>query len=989
MEIGIVRPVDIENEMKGAYLDYAMSVITARALPDVRDGLKPVQRRILYAMFDMGLRYDRPHKKSARIVGEVLGKYHPHGDSAVYDAMVRLAQDFSMRYLLVDGQGNFGSVDGDPPAAMRYTEARLARIAEEMVADIGKNTVDFYPNFDETLKQPSVLPANLPNLLLNGTAGIAVGMATNIPPHNLNEIADACIYLIDNWERLEDVNVDDLMKFVHGPDFPTGATILGIEGIRNAYATGRGRVVMRAKAHIEDIKGNRQRIVITELPYQVNKATLIERIAELVRNRKIDTISDLRDESDRRGMSVVIELKRGANPKTTLNQLLKHTQLQGTFGVNMLALVNGEPKVLPLKRALELWIEHRREVIRRRTEYDLERARARAHILEGLRIALEYLDEVIAIIRKSQTRDTARQNLVKRFKLTDIQATAILDMQLGRLAALERKKIEDEYKEVIQLISYLEDLLRSPRKVLQLIRADLKGLKERYGDARRTRILAEEGENFSDEDLIPDQDVLVSLTQRGYIKRVLADAYRTQRRGGRGITGMVTREEDVVQDMRVANTHDNILFFTDRGRVFQIKTHLLPEADRTAKGMPLVNFIGLDKGEAVTAMLPVPNENGAHYLVMATRKGKIKRTQLSEFEAVRPSGIIALTLEDGDALGWVRLTDGTQDILIISANGQALRFSEDEVRPMGRTAAGVNAMRIDSKDEIAGMAIARPHTELLIVTRDGFAKRTPIAEYPAKGRATGGVRTLDVNKLAETGPIVASLIVNPDAEIAIISRDGVVMRTEIKGVKQAGRPTRGSKVMNLKKGDVVASVTILTPRLPDERAEATTAGATTDDGPPTTAKPTAKPTARATSRKAAPDADAVLAKPSATQQTKSIADPKKAKQAEQQALDILRETKDEGPRTKGSTARATTDEGPPTTAKTTARATTDDGPPTTAKTTARATTDDGPPTTAKTTAKTTAPKATTGKSVNAVKLGSAPKTPPSEPPPPARPPRKK
>ena len=959
MEIGIVRPVDIEDEMKGAYLDYAMSVITARALPDVRDGLKPVQRRILYAMFDMGLRYDRPHKKSARIVGEVLGKYHPHGDSAVYDAMVCLAQDFSMRYLLVDGQGNFGSVDGDPPAAMRYTEARLARIAEEMVADIGKNTVDFYPNFDETLKQPSVLPANLPNLLLNGTAGIAVGMATNIPPHNLNEIADACIYLIDNWERIEDVNVDDLLKFVHGPDFPTGATILGIEGIRNAYATGRGRVVMRAKAHIEDIKGNRQRIVITELPYQVNKATLIERIAELVRNRKIDTISDLRDESDRRGMSVVIELKRGANPKTTLNQLLKHTQLQGTFGVNMLALVNGEPKVLPLKRALELWIEHRREVIRRRTEYDLERARARAHILEGLRIALEYLDEVIAIIRKSQTRDTARQNLVKRFKLTDIQATAILDMQLGRLAALERKKIEDEYKEVIQLIGYLEDLLRNPRKVLQLIRNDLKDLKQRYGDARRTRILAEEGENFSDEDLIPNQDVLISLTQRGYIKRVAADAYRTQRRGGRGITGMVTREEDVVQDMRLANTHDNVLFFTDKGRVFQIKTHLLPEADRTAKGMPLVNFIGLDKGEAVTAMLSVPSQNGAHYLVMATRKGKIKRTQLSEFEAVRPSGIIALTLEDGDALGWVRLTDGTQDILMISANGQALRFSEDEVRPMGRTAAGVNAMRIDSKDEIACMAIARPDHELLIVTRDGYAKRTPIAEYPTKGRATGGVRTLDVNKLAETGPIVAGLIVNPDDEIAIISRDGVVMRTEIKGVKQAGRPTRGSKVMTLKKSDVVASVTNLTPRLSEEKtaAEAPTNGqasaagakATTSPPPPvdegsqrraTTAKP--KATAEAATSKAAPDADAVLTKPSATQQVKSIANPKQAKQAEQQALDAL-----------------------------------------------KATTDDRPPTTRKAATAKTSPEATTTKSVNAVKLSRTPKTPPSESPPPARPAPKK
>lgn len=937
MEIGIVRPVDIESEMKGAYLDYAMSVITSRALPDVRDGLKPVQRRILYAMFDMGLRYDRPYKKSARIVGEVLGKYHPHGDSAVYEAMVRMAQDFSLRYLLVDGQGNFGSVDGDPPAAMRYTEARLSRIAEEMLLDIGKNTVDFYPNFDDTLTQPTVLPANLPNLLINGAAGIAVGMTTNIPPHNLNEIADACIYLLDHWDALDDISVDDLMKFVHGPDFPTGATIMGIEGIRNAYATGRGRVIMRAKAHIEDAKGNRQRIVVTELPYQVNKATLIERIADLVRNKKIDTISDLRDESDRRGMSVVIELKRGSNPKTTLNQLLKHTQLQGTFGVNMLALVNGEPKVLPLRKALELWIEHRREVIRRRTEYDLERARARAHILEGLRIALEHLDEVIQIIRQSQSRDTARNNLIKRFKLTDIQAQAILDMQLGRLAALERKKIEDEYKEVIKLIAYLEDLLRNPRKILALIRDDLKALKEKYGDARRTRIMAEEGENFSDEDLIPDQEVIISLTQRGYIKRVLADAYRPQRRGGRGVMGMTTRDEDTVQEMSVANTHDGVLFFTDRGRVFQIKAHLLPEAERTGKGLPVVNFISLDKGEMVTAMLPVPSNNGAHYLVMATRNGKIKRTELSEFESVRPSGIIALTLEEGDALNWVKLTDGTQDILMISANGQALRFGENKVRAMGRTAAGVNAIDLSAKDEIACMTIARPERELLIVTKHGYAKRTPIADYPVKGRATGGVRTIDTNKLEETGPIVAARVVDPNDEIAIMSRDGVVIRTEIKGIKQAGRATRGTRVMNLKKGDFVATVTNLTPRLPDTDGEApngkqdgkdigkqsekvaakagdgngangkapATRRRQTTDGHPTETAPASEnggqPTA-VSRRSKAPDTDAILAKPSVTEQTRSIKNAKQAKQAEAEALATLRN--DGGAPVNGGRAKA-------------------------------------------------------------------------------------
>ncbi len=887
-----VTPVGIENEMRQSYLDYAMSVIVSRALPDARDGLKPVQRRIIYAMGEMGLWHTTPYRKSARIVGEVLGKFHPHGEAAVYEAMVRMAQDFSLRYPLVDGQGNFGSVDGDPPAAMRYTEARMARIAEEMVADINKNTVDFYPNFDETLKQPSVLPSNLPNMLLNGAAGIAVGMATNIPPHNLNEIADACTYLIDRWDDLDEVSVDDLMKFVHGPDFPTGATIMGIEGIRNAYATGRGRVIMRAKAHIEDMKGNRQRIVVTELPYQVNKATLIERIADLVRNRKIDTISDLRDESDRRGMSIVIELKRAANPKTTLNQLLKHTQLQGTFGVNMLALVNGEPKVLPLKRALELWIEHRREVIRRRSEYDLERARQRAHILEGLRIALEHLDEVIEIIRKSQTRDSARTNLVKRFKLSDIQATAILDMQLGRLAALERKKIEDEYKEVIKVIAYLEDLLKNPRKILALIREDLKGLKEKYGDARRTRILAEEGESFSDEDLIPDQEVLISLTQRGYIKRVIADAYRSQRRGGRGVQGMVTRDEDVVQEMRVANTHDNVLFFTDRGRVFQIKTHLLPEADRTAKGMPLVNFIALDKGENVTAMLPVPSNNGAHYLVMATKKGKIKRTELAEFESVRPSGIIALTLEDGDALNWVKLTDGTQDILMISANGQALRFSEDEVRAMGRTAAGVNAIRLDAKDNIACMAIARPDRELLIVTKNGFAKRTPLDEYPKKGRATGGVRTMDVNKLDETGPIVTAQVVHLTDEIAIMSRDGVVIRTEVKGIKQAGRATRGTRVMNLKKGDFVATVTNLTPRLAEEPEPEADGAGKTDGRRPTTdgaGKTPANGDGQKSTASRRPDADAVLNRPSATEQTRSIKDAKQAKQAEAEALAVLRD----------------------------------------------------------------------------------------------------
>ncbi|MGH2523020.1 MAG: DNA gyrase subunit A, partial [Anaerolineales bacterium] len=656
MEIGQIQRVDIDQQMRGAYLDYAMSVIVARALPDARDGLKPVHRRILYAMHDMGLRSNSPHKKSARIVGEVLGKYHPHGDMAVYEAMARMAQDFSMRYLLVDGQGNFGSVDGDAPAAMRYTEARLARLAEELLADIDKDTVNFGDNFDGSLQEPEVLPARLPNLLLNGSAGIAVGMATNIPPHNLREVTAAIAYVIDHYDTVDEIGLEELMGFIKGPDFPTGGIIVGLEGIKSAYGEGKGRVVVRGVAHVEEMGGNRHRIAITELPYQVNKAGLIERIAELVRDGRIDAISDLRDESDRRGMSVVIELKRGAQPKKVLNQLYKYTPLQSTFGVQVLALVDGEPKLLRLKPALQAFIEHRRVVITRRSEFELKRARARAHILEGLLIALANLDAVIRTIRESADADIAKTNLMARFKLTEVQAQAILDMQLRRLAALERQKIEDEHKDVLKMIAYLEDLLASPKKILALIKTDLSEMAEKYGDDRRTQIAAEASEALGEEDLVENKPVLISITQRGYIKRTLQEKYRAQGRGGSGAKGQELREEDAVQYIFLAHSLDTILFFSDKGKVYSEKAYQIPEADRPDRGISLAQIINVSPGENITAAVAVPDFEAADYCTMVTRKGKIKRVMLSEFAAVRPSGLIATTLEEGDILGWVKLT---------------------------------------------------------------------------------------------------------------------------------------------------------------------------------------------------------------------------------------------------------------------------------------------------------------------------------------------
>jgi DNA gyrase subunit A len=806
MDIGTVQNVDIDDQMRSAYLDYAMSVIVSRALPDARDGLKPVHRRILYAMHDMGMRSNTPYRKSARIVGEVLGKYHPHGDSAVYDAMVRMAQEFSMRYTLVDGQGNFGSIDGDAPAAMRYTEARLGQMAEENLTDIEQDTVDFTDNFDGSLLEPSVLPARLPNLLLNGSAGIAVGMATNIPPHNLNEVAAGLIYLIDHYDDIDEVSVEDLLEIIPGPDFPTGGVIVGDQGIRQAYSTGRGRIVMRGLAHIEDMGPNRHRVVITEIPYQLNKTTLIERIADLARSGKLGGISDLRDESDRRGMSIIVELKRGTQPKKLLNQLYKFTPLQSTFGTQLLALVDGEPRLLSLKRALLIYVEHRRVVITRRTQFQLEKARARAHILEGLLKALAHLDEVIQTIRQSPDVETAKERLIARFSLSEIQAQAILDMQLRRLAALERQKIEDEYKEVTERIAYLEDLLAHPKKILGLIKIDLEEVVEKYGDERRTRIAPEASEDFREEDLVADEAVLISITERGYIKRMSAKSFRSQRRGGRGVTGHATRDEDEVIMLFPARTLDTILFFSDRGKVYSEKAYQIPDADRTARGIPIVNVLSTNPGETITATVAVPDFDNAAYCTMATRMGHAKRVALSAFKAVRPSGLIAMSLSKGDALGWVRLTSGDDEIILVTERGQALRFSESVVRAMGRQAGGVIGIRLRDGDRLASMEVIEPGGELLQITTKGYGKRTPLSAYPPKGRATGGVLTISKKGLDQVGLIAAARVVQEADDLTIISSNGVVLRTKVKQISQAGRATRGVRIMDIKEGDTVASL---------------------------------------------------------------------------------------------------------------------------------------------------------------------------------------
>jgi DNA gyrase subunit A len=818
--IGLVRQVKIDEEMRGAYLDYAMSVIVARALPDARDGLKPVHRRILFAMWEMGIRPGTPYRKSARIVGEVLGKLHPHGDSSVYDAMVRLAQEFSMRYPLIDGQGNFGSIDGDPPAAMRYTEARMAKIAEELLRDIDSETVDFSPNFDDSLEEPTVLPANLPNLLLNGSSGIAVGMATNIPPHNLNELAAAINFLIDKMiahpgpdldEALEAVTVDDLLEFVKGPDFPTGGLIGGTE-LREMYATGKGRVIMRAKCEVEQGKNDRFRIIVHEIPYQVNKSLVLERIAELVREGRLTQISDLRDESDRNGLRMVIELSKDAQPNMVLNRLYKYTQLQTTFFVQMLALVDNEPRLLSLKRCLHIYIQHRQEVIRRRSEFDLRKARARGHILEGLLAALASLDDIINTIRRAESAEAARTELMTRFNLSEIQAQAILDLQLRRLAALERQKIEDEYRQVRDRIAYLEDLLASPAKVLSLIQTDLAALVESYGNERRTVFSAEIDPDFDETDLIREENVLISLTARGYIKSTPAHIYRTQKRGGRGSTGMVTREEDVVEHIFSANSLDQILFFTNKGKVYNLPSYQVPQADRAAKGVPIASLLPLDALEKVTAALAIADFEREGYFLLCTKMGEIKRVEFEEFASVRHAGLIAFDLEGQDELRWASYTSGDDEVIIFTRSGKCIRFHEEEVSVRKRPSGGVRAIVMPEGDSLAGLDVIRPgdhDKSVLVISEKGYGKRSPLDEYRTQGRHGKGVRAIAEEYMEKTGPIVSAKLVDDTDDMTMISVNGITLRTPVVTVNQYGRMALGVTVMNMDEGDYIVSVAIV------------------------------------------------------------------------------------------------------------------------------------------------------------------------------------
>lgn len=800
---GRILPVNLEQEMRNSYIDYAMSVIVSRALPDVRDGLKPVHRRILYAMQEAGMTSGKPYKKSARIVGEVLGKYHPHGDSSVYDAIVRMAQDFSMRYMLADGHGNFGSVDGDPPAAMRYTEVRMAKIAELMLQDIDKDTVDFVPNYDESLKEPSVLPSKFPELLVNGTSGIAVGMATNIPPHNMSEVIDGVLMLIDN----PDASVEELMTVIKGPDFPTGGLIMGTTGIRDAYTTGRGSVKMRAKAHIETMSNGKPRIVVTELPYQVNKARLIEKIAELARDKQIEGITDLRDESDRKGMSIVIELRKDINPDIMLNQLYKHTQLQDTFGVIMLALVDNQPRILTLKQVLHYYIQHQEDVITRRTRYELSKAEARAHILEGLTIALDHLDAVITTIRESQTADIARNALMDGFKLSEKQAQAILDLRLQRLTGLEREKIEEEYQEVLKKIEWLKSVLADESKIMTIIKEELTAVKEKYGDARRTTITYDMSE-MSEEDLIADEDVVLTISHNNYIKRMKLDTYNKQNRGGQGILGMSTKEGDFVENILITTTHHTILFFTSRGRVHYLKAYQIAEASRQARGTALINLLKLDKGEKITAVLQVREYNPAKFLFMATRKGIVKKVQLSEFNTTRKLGVIALKLDDDDELIGVKQTDGQKQIVIGTRNGYAIIFDEDEVRSMGRVARGVKGIKLRDGDEVVGMDTIKRDSEILTVTAGGYGKRTKVEEYTTHHRGAMGVINLRVTE--KTGEVIGLKVVRDGQELMLISTNGIIIRTGLDKISVIGRASQGVIIMKTAEDDKVASMAILT-----------------------------------------------------------------------------------------------------------------------------------------------------------------------------------
>jgi len=796
---GQTVPISIKEEMRTSYLDYAMSVIISRALPDVRDGLKPVHRRVLYTMQEMGLHWNRPYKKSARVVGDVMGKYHPHGDAAIYETMVRMAQDFSMRYPLIDGQGNFGSLDGDPPAAMRYTEVRLAKIAEEMLADIDKNTVDFLPNYDESLMEPALIPSKLPNLIVNGSSGIAVGMATNIPPHNLTEAVDGLIALIEN----PDLEVEELCKIIQGPDFPTGGVIYGRSGIYEAYVKGRGKIQVRAKAYIERERTGKESIIITEIPYQVNKAKLIEKIAELVRLKKIEGISDIRDESDREGVRVVVELKRGEVAAVVLNQLFKHTQMQATFGIIMLALVHNQPRILNLKELLEHFIEHRREVVVRRTRYELEKAEERAHILEGLKIALEHLDAVIALIRSSRTTEDAKNGLMRTFQLTETQAKAILDMRLQRLTGLERDKINEEYEEILREIERLRAILGSQALILNVIKKELRELKDAYGDARRTEIKEEEAE-LNLEDLIAEEDMVVLITRDGYIKRSPLALYRSQKRRGKGVIGIVAKEEDLVEHLFIASTHDSILVFSDKGKVYWLKVHEIPEAGRPAKGKAIVNMIQMTSDEKVATIIPIKEFRDDRYLIQVTRKGTVKKTPLSAYSNPRAGGIIALTIDEGDELVAVRLTDGNQDIFLGTKKGIAIRFNENEVRSMGRTARGVIGIHLSEGDAVIGMEIVKDGLTILVVSERGCGKRTEVSEYRIQGR--GGKGIINMKCTPRTGDVVGILQVAEDDEIVMITQSGKIIRMKVADIKIIGRNTQGVALQSLDGNDKVVAI---------------------------------------------------------------------------------------------------------------------------------------------------------------------------------------
>ena len=802
-----ILPIEIAEEMKKSYIDYSMSVIVGRALPDVRDGLKPVHRRILYSMSELNLTPDKPYRKSARIVGDVLGKYHPHGDSAVYLAMVRMAQDFSTRGLLVDGHGNFGSVDGDSPAAMRYTEARMSKLALELLRDIDKETVDFVPNFDESLKEPAVLPSRYPNLLVNGSNGIAVGMATSIPPHNLGEVIDATVHLIDN----EECSVDDLMKFVKGPDFPTSAIIMGKENIAEAYRTGRGKVKVRARAVIEELPKGKQQIVVTEIPYQVNKAKLVERIAELVKDKKVEGISDLRDESNRNGMRIVIELKRDVNANIVLNNLYKHSQMEETFSVIMLALVNGQPKVLNLKQILYHYVQHQKDVVTRRTKFELNKAEARAHILEGLRIALDNIDAVISLIRASKTTQEAKSGLMEKFGLTDIQAQAILDMRLQRLTGLERDKIEAEYEELIKKINRLKEILANERLLLNVIKEEMLIIKENYADERRTEIRHAEGE-IDMRDLIEDEEIAITLTHFGYIKRLPADTYKSQKRGGRGISALTTREEDFVKHLVSTTTHSKLLFFTNKGRVFRLNAYEIPEGKRQAKGTAIVNLLQLGPNEKIATLLAIDEKDDNKYLLLATKNGIVKKTDREEFKNINKAGLIAIGLREDDELIGVKVTDGNKDVLLVTKEGMSIRFDENDIRPMGRSAMGVKGITLSNDDKVVSMSLCEEGTDVLVVSENGFGKRTDINEYRTQIRAGKGIKTYNIAE--KTGKLVGSEMVNEDDEMMIINSDGVLIRLRVNEISLFGRVTSGVKLM--KTDDEVNVVSISKIKMEEE-----------------------------------------------------------------------------------------------------------------------------------------------------------------------------